>query len=115
MTAKKPQKQKLSVDAVLQAIRDAGRALDTSELATELLTAFGGAKEFAVTFRQEFADANAGSIAKVKMLESVLRIVGQAAAKNQSVLANLSEFTDDELASMLNRVVSDDAQEEEVF
>jgi len=112
MTAKKPNKKKPSVDAVLKAIRDSGRALDTSELATELLKAFGGAQEFAASFRQEFNDAPAGGIAKVKMLESVLRIVGQAAAKNKEALANLQDFTDDELGDMLNQVVNDDGEEE---
>lgn len=114
MTARKPKKQKHSVDAVLKAIRDAGRTLDTSELANEMLKSFGGPAEFASTYRAEFEAANAGSIAKVKMLEGVLRIVGQAAAKNRDALANLQEFTDDELADMLGQVVKDgDGEEEE--
>lgn len=102
MTAKK---NKPTTNAILAAIRDAGKSLNVGELANELLKAFGGAAEFASRFRAEYDDAKEGSIAKTKMLECVTRIVSTASARHKDALDDLSQFSDADLEKLLKQLM----------
>lgn len=104
MTARK--KKLPSPNAVLNAIREAGKSLNVTELATEMLEAFGGPKEFAATFRAEFDAAPSGGVAKSKMLECVTRMVSQAHARNKDALDDLSQFDDADLRTLFHQLMA---------
>lgn len=88
---------------VIKVAEKAQQRLDVAELAHELMSAFGGAREFATSYFREFDEAPCGSIAKAKLMEGVLRIVVMANAKKGS--DDETNLTDEEL----DRAITDAA------
>ena len=89
-----PRKAKPS--EVLALAEGARKSLDVAELAHALLSEFGGIGEFAAAYVAEYKIAKAGTVAKAKMLESVLRMVSWASSRDQGG-DDAGSLTDDEL------------------
>jgi hypothetical protein len=88
---------------VLDVIAEGGKPLDVRDLARELLSAFGGPRSFAYKFHQEYEDKKSTAISRAKMLEAVLRVFGQAAAREQDPAGNLGRAsTEDLMAEMVS-------------
>lgn len=88
-------------------VLDSGRAINTAELAEELISAFGGAREFARSYHVEFVGCKAGTIARTKMLDGVLRVVSAAGAQNKGVrsASDPSGMTDEELMAEMGKIL----------
>ncbi len=84
---------------VMELAETARASLDVSELAHALMTQFGGTAEFARHYIAEYNAAKPGSIAKGKMLESVLRIVNLAHASHKGDGDDVDSLTDEQLDS----------------
>jgi hypothetical protein len=109
--------RKTDPSKVMEVIEEAGNAINVSEVASELLSAFGGSKTFAASFKQEYDDAKPGSVSRSKMLEAVLRSLQAAAPKDKP--QDLGTVSEQELRQMLLQtlrsaglVVTDAPQEE---
>jgi DNA-nicking Smr family endonuclease len=89
---------------VLAAVNDAGSDLDIQRLAEELLDAFGGAKAFGLLLKQEYDSDASTSIARANILQSVLRVITQAANKRTGQ-QDLSGLTQEELEAQVGRLL----------
>lgn len=90
----------------IKIIRKASRRrLDVTELAAELMEAFGGAREFAAKYTQEFSQAKPGSISRSKMLDGLLKVVMSAAAHDKKKGLPLGDLDDADLVQLLRDVL----------
>lgn len=103
----------------INAFLKSGRGINVAELAEELISAFGGSREFARTYHTEFKEGTKpGGIARSKMLDGVLRIITAAGAQNKGQKGDVSVLSDEELSEELCRLLRKqgleipDAQEE---
>jgi hypothetical protein len=91
----------------IKLVLDSGRAVNTADLAEELISAFGGSKKFAGQYKLEFDGAKAGSISRSKMLDGVLRVVTAAGSQNKGKSAgDPSGMSDDELMGEIGRMLA---------
>lgn len=95
---------KTSAAGVLSAVNEADRDLDINRLAEQALDAFGGSEEFFQKLYREYSGDKTSSIARTKMLESVLRLLTAAAAKKPPA-GDTAGMTDEELEAALARLI----------
>jgi hypothetical protein len=86
---------KRKASETLAPILKAGRTINVSDLAQALIAEFGGHVAFA---REYVAEAKkSGGVSKARMLDGVLRIVGQASVRNKDMRKPEGKMTDQEL------------------
>jgi hypothetical protein len=92
----------------LGVVLDAGRAINTAELAEELIAAFGGSRKFAHQYHLEFEGCKAGGIARTKMLDGVLRVVTAAGSQNKGKMGagDPTGMSDEELLAELAKLLA---------
>lgn len=96
-------RQRRKASDVLEPIIAAGRALKVGDLAEELISAIGGTKEFAKLYAEELkTGTKPGSVARARMLDGVLRIVGQASSQNKGMERPEDQLTDAELHAIVD-------------
>lgn len=105
MTAKKKPAGGIKPSQVLTVINEAGRDLNIDLLAEEMLDAFGGAKEFCRLLKTEYDSEGSTSIARSNILQSVVRVVTQAANK-KSGTNDLGGHSTAELEAQLARLLT---------
>ena len=92
--------KKKTADVMAQ-MAAATRSLDLSELGTELLSAFGGAKEFAANYHKDYSECEAGSGARIKMAQGVLSLLVSVSAQMKSVGTTEEHMTDEDIKDAL--------------
>lgn len=95
----------------IKIIRKASRRrLDVTEVAAELMEAFGGAREFASRYYREFDGAKPGSISRAKMLDGLIRLVMSAASHDKKKGLPLDDLGDEDLVAILTEVLNERVQ-----
>lgn len=98
---------KTDPSVAIKLVLDSGRAVNTADLAEELISAFGGSREFAQEYYLEFKSAKLGSISKSKMLDGVLRIVAAAGSQNKGKGGgDPSGMSEEELLNEIGRMLA---------
>jgi hypothetical protein len=92
----------------IKLVLDSGRAVNTADLAEELISAFGGSKKFAQSYKTEFDGAKGGSISRSKMLDGVLRVITAAGAQNKGAkgAGDPAAMSDEELLAEVARMLA---------
>jgi hypothetical protein len=99
MARQKGRKASEALDPILKA----GRSISVGDLAEELVSALGGAKNFAAMYAKELqTGTKPGSVSRAKMLDGVMRIVTSSSSQNRGKEVDDTQLDDDEL----NEVVS---------
>lgn len=87
--------RKASPASILKSIEQSQGKLDMSDLAEKLIEVFGGPGKLAKEYHDSFKDTAAGSTARQKMIEGVLRYARDASPKG--VEDDVSLLTDEDL------------------
>jgi hypothetical protein len=96
-------KEKPTPQGILRSIERSLGNLDMAELAESMIEAFGGKQAIAKEFHEAYKTTTAGSTARQKMLEGMLRLVGQAAPKSSD--EDVTLLTDEDLERTIHLIL----------
>ncbi len=90
----------------LDPILRAGKAVNVAELAEHLISALGGTPAFAALYAEEvMKGTKPGTVSRARMLDGVLRVVGQASAQQKGKQVDEGEMSDEELAAVATELL----------
>ena len=93
-----------AVDALLSAPT---QSVDLTELAQELLTAWGGTRQFARDVYQQYQDTQPGGMQKGQILKTVLAVIEKHASLNKDDVRPEQRMSEDDLKETISSLMAD--------